>query len=582
MVSPPLPISRPILSGSIEIDEMRGANSDSSVRGDCDRLGHLAEDEQPALARLRERVAQDLEGDAGDLDVHLERGDPVLRAGDLEVHVAEVVLDAGDVGEDGVVVALLDEAHGHAGDRGLQRHARVHQRQRGAAHRRHRRGAVGLEDVRHDADRVGEVLLRRDHRDQRALGERAVADVAALRAAHEAGLAHRERREVVVVEVALGRLEPEVVQAHLLARRAERDDRQRLRLAAREQRGAVRARQDADLGVDRPDLGLGAAVRALLVDGDALADEVLLELVERELGPAAVLRVGLGRRLAGVLGEHGLLDGLGGVLARELVLHARGLVQRRAVRRLDLRVEVLVDRRGRDLELGLGDLAGELELRGAQLLDRAVGDVERVEHLGLGDLVGARLDHQDGLVGARDHEVEVGRELLLLGRVDDEVAVDLADPHRADRRRERDVGDHQGRRRAVHGEDVVRALVVDRERDRHELGLVAPALGEERPQRAVDHAGDQRRLLPRAALALEERAGDLAGRVHPLLDVHRERHEVDVADVARGRGAQDAGVAGGDEDGAGGLLGQAARLEDDLRAADLDGDLVHFCHVFLS
>ena len=42
---------------------------------------------------------------------------PVLGAGDLEVHVAEVVLDAGDVGEDGVVVALLDEAHRDAGDR---------------------------------------------------------------------------------------------------------------------------------------------------------------------------------------------------------------------------------------------------------------------------------------------------------------------------------------------------------------------------------------------------------------------------------------------------------------------------------
>ena len=69
------------------------------------------------LLGLRERVAQDVERHAGDLDVHLERGDPVLRAGDLEVHVAEVVLDAGDVGQDDVVVALLDEAHRDAGDR---------------------------------------------------------------------------------------------------------------------------------------------------------------------------------------------------------------------------------------------------------------------------------------------------------------------------------------------------------------------------------------------------------------------------------------------------------------------------------
>ena len=64
-----------------------------------------------------ERVAQDLERDARDLDVHLQGGDALLGAGDLEVHVAEVVLDAGDVGEDDVVVALLDQAHRDAGDR---------------------------------------------------------------------------------------------------------------------------------------------------------------------------------------------------------------------------------------------------------------------------------------------------------------------------------------------------------------------------------------------------------------------------------------------------------------------------------
>ena len=42
---------------------------------------------------------------------------PSVGAGDLEVHVAEVVLDAGDVGEDDVVVALLDQAHRDARDR---------------------------------------------------------------------------------------------------------------------------------------------------------------------------------------------------------------------------------------------------------------------------------------------------------------------------------------------------------------------------------------------------------------------------------------------------------------------------------
>ena len=55
----------------------------------------------------------------------------------------------------------------------------------------------------------------------------------------------------------------------------------------------------------------------------------------------------------------------------------------------------------------LADLVGQFALQRADLLDLRVGDVERVEDLGLGDLVGARLDHQDGLLGARDDQIEV-------------------------------------------------------------------------------------------------------------------------------------------------------------------------------
>ena len=214
-----------------------------------------------------------------------------------------------------------------------------------------------------------------------------------------------------------------------------------------------------------------------------------------------------------------------------------------------------------------------------QLLDRGVRDVQRVEDLGLGHLVGAALDHQHGLFGAGHDEIHVGDEELLLRRVDDEVALDLADPHRADGRRVRDVGDHQRGGRAVHRQHVVGVDLVHGEREVDQLRLAPPALREERPQRAVDHAGDQRRLLAGAALALEERAGDLARGVHALLDIHRQREEVDVAEVARGRSGEHDGVACRDGHGAGGLLGHLAGLEGDLGPADLDGDPVHFRHM---
>src|SRR3954470_23140120 len=251
-------------------------------------------------------------------------------------------------------------------------------------------------------------------------------------------LPDREGREVVVVEVELLRLEAERVEPHLLARRAERDHRQRLRLAAREERRAVGARGDADLDRDRTDLLRGAPVGTLLVDGDPLADRLLLELVERELRGLALLGIVLtAERL-----EHLLLDALRGVLALELVLDLGGLVEGVAEALLDLAEHGLVDLRDLDDRLLLADLLAQLVLRLAQLLDLAVGDVERVEDLLLGDLLGARLDHQDRLLGARDHEVELRVEQRLLRRVDDEVALlVLAHAHGANRRRYGDVGD---------------------------------------------------------------------------------------------------------------------------------------------
>ena len=230
----------------------------------------------------------------------------------------------------------------------------------------------------------------------------------------------------------------------------------------------------------------------------------------------------------------------------------------------------LVHLRRLDLDLVLAGLLAQVVLRLAEALDLLVGDVERVEDLRLGDLAGARLDHQDGLLGAGDHQVERRLEQPLLVGVDEEVALGvLADPHGADGHRERDVGDHQRGARAVHREDVVGVLVVDRHGDRDELRLAVPALREERAQRPVDHARGERGLLARPALAPEEAAGDLARGVHPLLDVDRQRKEVHVARVPRGCGAQDHRLARLNYDGAAGLLGVLAGLEADRALADL-------------
>jgi hypothetical protein len=179
---PPGPITLLILSGSICMTIMRGANSESS--GAASAIVSLS------LSMMNKRdffasvIASRMMAIVMpcDLDVHLNRRDAVDRAGDLEVHLAERVFDALDVGEDRVLLAVQHEAHRDARDVLLDRHARVHERERRAADRRHRRRAVGFERFADQAQRVGEFLDRRQQRHERAFREVAVADFAPARA----------------------------------------------------------------------------------------------------------------------------------------------------------------------------------------------------------------------------------------------------------------------------------------------------------------------------------------------------------------------------------------------------------------
>src|ERR1700722_14213103 len=104
------------------------------------------------------------------------------------------------------------------------------------------------------------------------------------------------------------------------------------------------------------------------------------------------------------------------------------------------------------------------------------------------------------------------------------------------------------------------------------MRLVVPALGEQWAQRTVDHARSQRRLLSRASLTLEERAGDLSGGVHPLLDVDGQRQEIHIALSACCCCRENHRVALADDHCAGGLLGHPAGLERDLATCNLHGD----------
>ena len=175
------------------------------------------------------------------------------------------------------------------------------------------------------------------------------------------------------------------------------------------------------------DLVLGAAVGALLVDRDPLADRVLLELGEGRSDLGLALGLASSPSPARTRLDDLLLDGVDRVLAGELLGTWVASSSFAPCEAADLLDQLASSTRGLDLELLLAGLLGQLLDRGDELLDLAVGDVERVEDLGLGDAVGAALDHQDRLLGAGDDQVHLEVVPVLLGGVDDEVAVELAD-----------------------------------------------------------------------------------------------------------------------------------------------------------
>src|SRR5579875_2267009 len=191
-----------LLDWDLQADDLRGGVAHLAARLG-NRLGHDREDLRSGFVGLAKCCGKHVGGEAVDLGVELQRRHEVGGARYLEVHVAEGVLRAEDVGQGDVLLANLDQAHGYSCHRCLDRHPGVHERQCRRADRRHRRRAVGREHLRNETQGVRELLDGRHHRQQGPLGQQAVTDLAALGAADSAGFAVGEGRHVVVVHVAL-------------------------------------------------------------------------------------------------------------------------------------------------------------------------------------------------------------------------------------------------------------------------------------------------------------------------------------------------------------------------------------------
>ena len=246
----------------------------------------------------------------------------------------------------------------------------------------------------------------------------------------------------------------------------------------------------------------------------------------------------------------------------------------------------LLDRAG-----GRDDRGDELTLHRDRFLDPHLAGFEAVGEDFLGDLLGAVVvvvervlaatgfDHHHGDVAVveftpGDDEFERAGFGFFVGRVGDPFAVDrVGHADGADRALEGDARDHQRGRSGVDRQDVVGVVLVGTEDRRDDLGLVAEAVGERRAQRPVGQAAGEDGVLAGTTFAPEERAGDLAGRIGPLLDVDRQREEVHAFTHALGGvgGGQDLRATDRRHDGAHRLGGELAGFEGECLLGSRDG-----------
>ena len=397
-----------------------------------------------------------------------------------------------------------------------------------------------------------------------------MADLATARRAHAARFTDRIGREVVVQQDGFLVGPRQAVDVLLVLAGAQGGDDQGLGFAAREQRRTVGARQDADFRDDGADLVQGAAVDAVAVLDDVATQDVGFAFLKRgrELGRVDAFRllVGLHQGLGGLL--------LGGVDARAAVILARV-----GVGGLDLFADQRLDRSdhvrvvfGLEVERLLGGVLGQVDDGVDDRLHARVREHQGLEHLLFRQLLGFGFDHHQGVLRARDDQVQGAFAHLVDGRVQHQFAVDHADARGADRAHEGHARDGQSGRGGDHAQDVGIVLKVVLQHGDDDLGLVLEALDEQGADRAVDQAGDQGLLLGRTAFTLEVAARDLARRKGLFLVVDRQGEEIQarLGLTAVDDGGQNHGLAVGRQHGAVGLTGDAARLEGQGASGPLD------------
>ena len=192
----------------------------------------------------------------------------------------------------------------------------------------------------------------------------------------------------------------------------------------------------------------------------------------------------------------------------------------------DARNERFVLRGGLPVPLGLAAFADELMDCVDGRLHLLVTEHHAAEHHFFRQLLRFRFHHQHSALGARDDQVERRFLHLRTRGVQHVLVVDVRDARGADRTVERQARHGERSRCADQRGNIRRDVRIQRQDVDDDLHFVIEAFREERTQRTVDQARNQRLAFRRTAFAAEEATRDLAGGIGLFEVIDGQREEV--------------------------------------------------------
>ena len=424
--------------------DARSAGADVGA-GFRDTGFHDIEDLEAGDAVAFHTFTEQIDGDAGELEVELESGDTFAGTANLEVHIAEVVFGTDDVGKQQTFAVVTGhQTAGDTGDRSGDGDTGIHQRQSCTADGSHGCRTVGAHDFRDTADDIGKILG--NDLGNRAFRQIAVTDFAASGTGDAADFTDAEVGEVVVqIEAFVGDAfgTGDIFDLLGILFVTQSGDDQSLGFAAGEKRTAVNHRKHVDFSGERTDIGDTAAVGTELFGQDDAAGDITDVIIETDSGHKAVFLI---REFCKVFAEsfahfgtesiHGntailftgddtdIFDASGAEIFHSLLESFRNLVE-------------FVIFFGT-----AGDLC-QFDLGFALFDDGGIGGVHGIAHFRFGEEFSFTFDHDDLTGTAGVDEFEAASFHLFDGGVDDILAVDLTDADRTDGTVERQIGEHQ-------------------------------------------------------------------------------------------------------------------------------------------